>query len=210
MVQTIAISENISLKYLKENFDLSRIDTNDFFLEWQNNLPNISNEEIQFLNRIKNRYFYQLDESILLEEGVKMMIVSPLLEIAGFYDSPFKTKFESTIKLNIDTKEEILQGRIDVLVVQNQFWIWVLEAKRTTFSLALGIPKILAYMLANPNKNQPTFGILTSGEDFIFLKLLNQPKPIYNLSKKFSILNDGDLEKVLQIMKKIGKIIIDN
>lgn len=210
MVQTIAISENISLKYLKENLDLDRLDDDNFFTEWQNNLPNITTEEIQFLTRIKSRYFYQLDESILLEEGVTMMIVSPLLEIAGFYDSPFKTKFEPTIKLTIDTKEEILQGRIDVLIVQNQFWVWVLEAKRTTFSLGLGIPQALAYMLANPNINKPTFGILTSGEDFIFLKLLNQVKPIYSLSKKFSILNDGDLEKVLQIMKKIGKIIIEN
>ena len=65
-------------------------------------------------------------------------------------------------------------------------------------------------MLDNHDTHKPTFGILTSGEDFIFLKLLKQPKPIYSLSKKFSILNEGDLEKVLQIMKKIGNSIINN
>ena len=35
MVQTIAISENISLKYLKEQFDLDRAANNNFFSEWK-------------------------------------------------------------------------------------------------------------------------------------------------------------------------------
>lgn len=94
------------------------------------------------------------------------------------------------------------------MVVQNQFWVLVIEAKRTTFSLGWGIPQALAYMLGNPQQNKPTFGILTSGEDFIFLKLVTQAKPIYSFSKKFSLLNDHDLEQVLQIMKKIGNLII--
>ncbi len=209
MVQTIAISENISLKYLKEQFDLDRSANNNFFSEWKSNLPVITQAETEILTRIRDRYFYQLDEGSLLEEGVKMMIVSPLLEIAGFYDPPFKTKFEPTVKIAIDTKEEILQGRIDALVVQEQFWIVVIEAKRTTFSLGLGIPQALAYMLGNPQKNKPTFGILTSGEDFIFIKLVTQAKPMYSFSKKFSLLNADDLEQVLQIIKKIANLITE-
>lgn len=204
MVQTIAISENINLKYLRDNFNLSRRDDPQFFAEWQKELPQINEQEKKFLMRVRHRYFYQLEEGILLEEGVKMMLVSPLLEIAGFYDSPYKTKFEPSVSISIDSGEEIIQGRIDVLVVNNQFWVWVLEAKRSTFSLGLGIPQALGYMLANPSFNQPTFGILTSGEDFIFLKLIKEESFCYGLSRKFSLLNDGDLEKVLQIMKKIN------
>jgi hypothetical protein len=92
------------------------------------------------------------------------------------------------------------------LVVQNQFWVWVLEAKRTTFSLSLGIPQALAYMLANPTSSA-TFEILTGGEDFIFIKLVQQPAPTYALSRKLSILNPGDLAKVLQIMRRVGNTI---
>jgi hypothetical protein len=202
MVQTVAISENITLKYLREKFSLQRNEDRHFFPEWHENLPGLSESDRSFLERVRSRYFYQLDEGTLLEEGVKMMMISPLLDIAGFYDPPFRTKFEPSVIVPVETEEDILQGRLDALVIQNQFWIWVLEAKRTTFSLSLGIPQALAYMLANPEPGKPTFGILTGGEDFIFIKLV---PPLYGLSRKFSLLNEGDLFEVLQIMRGIGQ-----
>lgn len=207
MVQTIAISENTTLKYLRENFNLQRTQDSQFFPEWREDLPEITDSEKALLDRIQSRYFYQLDEGSLLEEGVKMMMVAPLLDVAGFYDPPFKTRFELPVQIAVDTGEEILSGRIDALVVQNQFWVWVLEAKRTTFSLGLGIPQALAYMLCNPNSHKTTFGILTGGEDFIFIKLVKQEPLLYGLSNKFSILNQGDLYHVLRIMRRIGALI---
>lgn len=207
MVQTIPISEKITLKYLRDRFNLQRREDSEFFPEWFTHLPDLSDTDQAFLQRIRERYFYQLDEGTLLEGGVKMMMVAPLLDVAGFYDPPFKTRFEPVVSIAVETEAEILQGRIDALVVQNQFWVWVLEAKRTTFSLSLGIPQALADMLGNPHSRQPVFGILTSGEDFIFIKLAHQPSPIYGLSRKFSLLNRGDLQEVLKIMQHIGAAI---
>jgi hypothetical protein len=46
-----------------------------------------------------------------------------------------------------------------------------------------------------------------SGEDFIFIKLVWQETPIYGLSCKFSLLNEGDLFDVLHIMRSIGQLI---
>ena len=207
MVQTIAISEKTTLKFLREKFNLQRTENRQFFPEWFDSLPEIADSEKEFLDRVKHRYFYQLDEGMLLESGVKMMIVSPLLEVAGFYDPPYKTRFEPSVQINVDTGEEILQGRIDALVVQNQFWVWVIEAKRTTFSLGLGIPQALAYMLCNPHPDKPTFGLLSSGDNFIFIKLLKQEEPLYALSKQFTILNEGDLYDVLRVMRRIGGLI---
>jgi hypothetical protein len=143
---------------------------------------------------------------MMLENGVKMMIVSPLLELAGFYDPPFRCRFEPPVDVAIDTGEEVLNRRIDALVVQNQLWVWVLEAKRTTFSLSLGIPQALAYTLTNPLKTQPTYGLLCSGESFLFLKLQLQSTPVYGLSQHFNILNQGDLEIVLRGLKHIGQL----
>jgi len=205
MVQTIAISEKTTLKYLRDNFNLERTSESDFFPEWQEELPALTDTDIQTLNRIRDRYFHQLDEGMMLENGVKMMIVSPLLELAGFYDPPFRSRFEPPVDVAIDTGEELLNGRIDALIVQNQIWVWVLEAKRTTFSLSLGIPQALAYMLANPERTQPTYGLLCSGDSFIVLKLQSQPTAVYGLSNHFNILNDGDLATVLQILRKIGQ-----
>lgn len=208
MVKTIAISEKITLRYLRDNFNIERNEEREFFPEWYENLPELSENDKRFLDRVSSRYFYQLDEGTLLEGGVKMMMVAPLLDIAGFYDAPFNSRFEKSVTLEVETQEEILQGRIDALVVQNQFWTWVIEVKRTTFSLSLGIPQALAYMLTNSNSAKPTYGLLTGGEDFIFIKLLQQENPIYGLSGKFSILNQGDLYEVLKIMRYMGDCII--
>ena len=206
MVQTIAISEKTTLKYLREHFGLERTNEAGFFQEWQSQQSVLSDAETTALERIRTRYFHQLDEGMMLENGVKMMIVSPLLELAGFYDPPFRSRFEPPVNVAIDTGEEILNGRIDALVVQDQLWVWVLEAKRTTFSLSLGIPQALAYMLANPIKTQPTYGLLCSGESFLFLKLQLQPTSLYGLSQHFNILNQGDLAVVLQGLKNIGQL----
>lgn len=206
MVQTIAISEKTTLKYLREHFGLERTHEANFFQEWQGEQVPLLDTEATALGRIRTRYFHQLDEGMMLENGVKMMIVSPLLELAGFYDPPFRSRFEPPVDIAIDTGEEILNGRIDALVVQNHLWVWVLEAKRTTFSLSLGIPQALAYMLTNPLKTQPTYGFLCSGESFLFLKLQLQPTPIYGLSKHFNILNQGDLAVVLQGLRTIGQL----
>jgi hypothetical protein len=205
MAQTIAISEKTTLKYLREHFGVQRTEDLGFFQEWQSSQMTLSAGEMTALERIRNRYFHQLDEGMMLENGVKMMIVSPLLELAGFYDPPFRSRFEPSVEVAIDTGEEILNGRIDALVVQNQLWIWVLEAKRTTFSLSLGIPQALAYMLANPLKSQPSYGLLCSGESFLFLKLQFQPSPIYGLSQHFNILNSGDLAIVLGGLKNVAE-----
>ncbi|MDY7014157.1 MAG: type I restriction endonuclease subunit R, partial [Cyanobacteriota bacterium] len=108
MVQTIAISEKTTLKYLRENLGLERTNEADFFQEWQGEQSSPSDTEKQTLTRIRDRYFHQLDEGMMLENGVKMMIVSPLLELAGFYDPPFRTRFEPPVDVAIDTGEEIL------------------------------------------------------------------------------------------------------
>lgn len=210
MVKTIAISEKTTLKLLRDNFNLQRTEDLQFFTEWSQNLPEISSEDCLRLDQIINRYFYQLEEGMILEEGVKMMIVSPLLEIAGFYDPPYKMKFESSVELALDNSEEILSGRIDALVIHHQLWVWVLEAKRTTFSLGLGIPQALAYLLCTPNLTVPTYGLLTSGDNFIFIKLIQQENPVYALSKQFTLLNSGELYEVLRILRKIGNLMINS
>lgn len=208
MVKTIAISEKTSLRYLRDNFNLQRTNDTSFFLEWQSDLPDLNDAASDALDRIRDRYFHQLDEGTMLENGVKMMILSPLLDLAGFYDPPFRSRFEPPVEIAIDTGDEILNGRIDALIVQNQMWIWILEAKRTTFSPSLGIPQALAYMLTNPETVRPTYGLLCSGESCLFLKLQLQPMAVYGLSKHFNILNDGDLITVLQVLKKIGHLML--
>jgi hypothetical protein len=67
MVQTLAISENLTLKYLRESFNLTWVQEPDFFPEWQAALPVPTEAQQQALNRVRDRYFHQLDEGSMLE-----------------------------------------------------------------------------------------------------------------------------------------------
>ncbi len=171
------------------------------YQEWLENLSNLEESEIKQLDRIKTHFAY-LSKRPMLEEIVKMVVISPLLDMAGFYDPPFHTTAEQSINLSVPDKEIVVKGKIDVFVIQEQLWVLVIEAKRSRFSLEPAIPQALAYMVANP-KNHHCYGLATNGSNFIFIKL---NKGIYSFSEEFTIMRrENELYKVLQIMKSIAK-----
>ena len=197
MVQTIQAT-NINLYDLKMKFGLQQVDNEQFFREWVDDLPQLTDLEKQQLDRVKASYF-NLVERPMLESTVKMVVLSPLLDMANFYLSPFSITAEEEVQISAEDDGTIVRGRIDVLVIQNQLWILVIESKRAGFSLEEVIPQALAYMLANPDASKPTFGIVTNGSHFIFIKLSKQDTPQYALSYEFSLRRPGnELYSVLQ------------
>ncbi len=124
MTQKPAITEAFTnLTDAHSRFGLVRIEDEQFFPEWCEGLPEITEAEKTSLDVLRRRYIYHRGEGDLLEGTVMLLVVSPLLAIAGFYDPPFKVAAESSVELVLNNREEILRGRIDVLVLQNQFWV---------------------------------------------------------------------------------------
>lgn len=149
----IAITEAITiLAEAERRFNLSRTEVETFFSEWQTNLPDLSKYEQIALDELRQRYLYQRTEGQLLEGTVTLWLASPLLTIAGFYDPPFRVRAEESVQLTLDDREEILQERIDVLVLLNQLWVVVLESKKTALSVWAALPQTLAYLMANLNQ----------------------------------------------------------
>ncbi len=207
MLQTIP-ARDITLLDLETKFGLLLNEDEEFFREWQDSLPSITDLEKERLDRVKASYSNLLKYPPLLENTVKMVVLSPLLDLAGFYLPPFRIKSESSIEISAENEEVIIKGNIDVLKLFDQFWLVVIESKQAGFSLEVGRAQLLAYMLANPNPDKPTFGMLTNGGNFLFLKLVKQPTPQYALSKMFYILNPGnDLYNVLSVLKRLGQLI---
>lgn len=207
MVQIIQ-AQNINFAYLEEKFQLHKSAREEFFPEWLQNLPEVNDLEKQFLDRVKANFLHLIMQPPFLENAVKMVVLSPLLDLAGFYNNPFYLATEKSIELAVKDNDEIVRGRIDVLVVQQQLWLLVVESKKASFSLLEAIPQALIYMLNNPNKEKPVFGLVTNGEDFQFLKLQNQERPVYALSDKFTLFRRrNELYQVLSILKKLGSII---
>ncbi len=202
MTQAIA-ARKIKLHDLKTKFGLQQVQEETFFPEWQNDLPELSSAEQQVLDRIKRNYLYLLEYPVM-ESIVKMVVLSPLLDLAGFYEPPFRVDGETNIQVSAKDQGEVIQGYIDVLVIQGQLWVTVIEAKNSEFSITKAIPQALAYMLAVPNLEKAAFGLVLNGSEFLFLKLVPGQCPQYAMSDLFSLLNRGNnLYHVLRVLKRL-------
>ena len=205
MAQTISV-EQITLYDLQQRFRLQQVENSQVFPEWHQNLPTLTTEEQQRLERVKAIYANLASRSIL-ENTVKMAIVSPLLDLAGFYLPPFYIDTEQEVLLETKDESEPIRGRIDVLVLKEQFWVLVIESKRAEFSLKVGIPQALTYMLATPTPTRPLYGMVTNGSNFLFLKLLLKEVPQYARSKTFDLEEGTELYTVLQILKRLAQLV---
>ncbi len=208
----LAITEAITtLAEAERRFHLVRSEDETLFPEWQTGLPELSQFEQTALEELRRRYLYQRSEGQLLEGTVTLLLASPLLAIAGFYDPPFRVRAEASVQLTLDDEEEVLQGRIDVLVLLHQFWVVVLESKKTVLSVWSALPQTLAYLMANPHPEQPSFGMVTNGDDVVFVKLIQRSQPHYALSRIFSpLISSQELASVLQILKRISQVVGDS
>ncbi|MCE2696504.1 MAG: restriction endonuclease subunit R [Nostocales cyanobacterium LE14-WE4] len=207
MVQFIQ-AQNIGIAYLEERFSLEQTDSEAFFPEWWEHLPEISDLEKQYLDRVKFHFLRLVKHPPLSEETVKLVVLSPLLSLAGFYDEPFFIRSESSIEIAVEDAEELIRDRIDVLIIQQQLWLLVIESKKTAFSLAQAIPQALTYMLANPHPDYPVYSLVINGEDFQFIKLLQKDQPRYALSDRFTLYRrENELYQVFRILKKLSQIL---
>ena len=95
-------------------------------------------------------------------------------------------------------------------MLHNQLWILLIESKRAAASIEVGLPQLLAYMLASPNPVQPVYGMITNGGSFVFLKLMQGPDAAhYALSRIFEMRNPGnDLYPVLAVLKHLKHLVL--
>ena len=210
MPPTTAI-EKVTLYDLEQTFSLQETHDPTFFWECQENLPPLTAAEQQRLERVQAAYT-NLERRSVLENTVKLAVIAPLLDLAGFFLPPFYVDTEKEVQISIDDQGIQLRGRIDILVLKQQIWVLVIESKRAELSLKVGIPQALSYMLAapsieQPHLNQAFYGLVTNGSSFMFLKLLIQPHTLYARSREFLINQDDGLGKTFQIMKRLGEIV---
>lgn len=204
-MQTLPI-EQLTLYDLEQQFGLQEVADRAFFSEGQGELPELGPAEQERLARVEAAYA-NLERRSLLENTVKLAIVAPLLDLAGLFFPPFYITTEKAVEITATTDSLTLKGRLDVLVLKDQLWVLVIESKRAEFSLKVGIPQALDYMMAAPDSPLPLYGLVTNGSSFVFLKLVGQQ---YARSKELILDQDDGLAKTLQIMKKLTGIVADD
>lgn len=210
MVQ-ITQAKDIDLRYLITYFGIQLVEEEQFFREWQDDLPEISDLDKQLLDKVKAGYLNLLNYPPLLEDVVRMAVLDPILFIGDFYLAPFYVKSEQSIDIAQEDEGVIIKGRIDTLVLKDQFWVMVIESKQASYSIEAGLAQILAYMLGNPNPDKPSYGMIATGGSFVFIKLVKNETPQYATSKVFITRNpENELYDVLRILKRISQIVISS
>jgi len=174
-----------------------------FFTEWKAPLPPLTDTEKARLDHYKQRYLYYADSGAITEGTVNLILLSPLLETLGFIDPPYQVRSEKYIRFEIEDGDTRLDGLIDALVIHSNLWLIVIESKRYGFSVRQALAQTLAYMAGAPIS--PVFALITTGEDYLFVKLDHNSSE-YALSDKFTLstAEGNELYPVAQILKRLA------
>lgn len=209
MPQSLAVRSSVtSLKQVEELFNLVAED--GLFQEWFVGLPELSVHEGKEVDHLQNRFLVHRDRGQLTEGSVDRLLVSPLLDLAGFYDPAFVLETEKSVEVTANDGDTLYRGRIDVLVVSRRMWLLVVEEKGTRIDMETALPQMLAYMLACPSRDRPVFGMATNGNAFAFVKMgaTSQGSLQYAISDTFVTRSrTNQLTTVLQILKQIKQLI---
>ena len=205
MTQSIQV-KTLTLRDVKTKFNFQLAEDEQFFREWIDDLPEITDEEKRYLDKIKVGYTNSAQYP-MIEDTVKMVVLAPLLFLADFFLTPFHIESEKSVELLTVDEGILVRGSIDILLLIESFWVVAIEAKRAQYSLDVGLPQLLFYMLSNPHPDRPTFGMLTNGSNFRFIKLVKQDTPQYALSYEFVIDRGQDFYEVFRIFKRIAAVV---
>ncbi len=101
MIQTIYATD-VTLRTLKQTLNLRSAPDLKFFSEWKEGLGTLSEAEQHYLDRVKTNFLDLLEDLPVLENSVKMVVLAPLLDLAGFYRRPWSIKTEASMEINLE------------------------------------------------------------------------------------------------------------
>jgi hypothetical protein len=207
MVEIIP-ARSLELHEVESRFALQQILEPDFFPEWQGITPQLSEPDRYWLDKAKSN-FLSLIKYRLHEEVVKLSILAPILTVAGLGAAPFIPKAERQIEIAFESEDELIRGRIDLLILYRNLWVATIETKPQQSDVLEALPQALIYMMASPEVG-PLFGLLTNGRHFMFVKLIKGAESMYGLSELFTLFRqENDLYHVAAVLQKFGEIVME-
>jgi hypothetical protein len=209
---TILQAHALTLADVIDRFNLQEMTDVGFFPEYREPLPALTDEAKRWLDKVQAD-FLSITRYSPQEEIVKLMVLAPILSIADLSRYPFIPRAEQSIDIEIpneDQEADVIRGRIDVLVLHQRLWAVLVEAKRHQLNVWEGLPQALTYMMASPNGEQPNYGVVLNGTDFLFVKLVKQGEMAsYAVSRLFSMRNQGqDFYDVVRVLMRFRGLIL--
>jgi hypothetical protein len=213
MVATIAAS-SLSHAEVEKKLKLIEVSREGFFAELDNPLPPLDELTERWLDKIQADFLSLMKHS-LKEEVVKVMVLSHLLSAANLSSLPFYPNTEESVEIELpddptsDEAGTIIRGRIDFLVMHEHLWAIVVESKRSQLNVRMGLAQALIHMMASPNDDRPTYGLVLNGTDCMFIKLVKGNPNQYALSPLFSMERSGHkIHNAVQILRELRSIVL--
>jgi hypothetical protein len=147
----------------------------------------------------------------VLEGQVQMLVLSPLLRLAGFYRSPIQLSLEQAIgEISIVDEETTIAGRLDLLAVRRAsttpLWILVVESKNSQVDALNGLPQLLTYASRSLSHQRSVWGLVTNGISYYFTRLMTdeiRSQQTYQLLPELNLLDSDRALVLLQVLKAI-------
>lgn len=207
MVQALSPSQ-VTMTDLMDRFNVRWVEDPTFFPEWQGEPSACRPQHQDLLDQVKANFRARSDAPQRPERTVQLSVLSPILFLAGLYAPPFKLQAEESVAFHLEDQGVEIRGVMDILVLKERLWVLVIESKRPAGDVELGVAQLLAYMLGNPEPERPGFGLITNGNNFMFVKLVQQATEYcYATSRLYSLRNPGnELYDVYRILVKLGQL----
>jgi hypothetical protein len=210
---TTLIAKKLTLKQVHELLKLSKLPTGSFTPLLS--LEPLTEFEQQELAQIRDDFENYLVEGKVLEGQIKLLVIAPLLRLAGFYRSPIKISLEQDIDdIVIEDEDTEIKGRFDILAVNKEqptaidvaFWVLVIESKNSSINAFEGLPQLLTYAHESLEHQKIVWGLTTNGMQYQFV-LIRQGNPLtYQQMPLLNLMDSESAIELLQVLKAICKL----
>ncbi len=174
-------------------------------------LPELTDWEMAEVEQIRIDFQAYWQAGKVLEGQVQMLVLAPLLRLAGFYRSPIQLSLEQAIaEISIVDEETTITGRLDLLAARRAtttpLWILVVESKNSQVDALNGLPQLLTYTSRALSHQRSVWGLVTNGISYYFTRLMTnelRSQQTYQLLPELNLLDIDRALILLQVLKAI-------
>ncbi|MEB3177438.1 MAG: restriction endonuclease subunit R [Nostocaceae cyanobacterium] len=209
-------AKNLSLKEVHHILQFKRHLHSSF--NYLPTIEQITKIELKKLEEISLNFYEQYAEHHLSKEQIKLIVISPLMWMAGFYHPTIHILLQENIAV-IKIKDEntiisIIKGQMDILSVSNgknkaginPQWILLIETQNSSVNATDGLPQLLTYAYKSLEIQKYVWGLTTNGMDYQFVFLQQGTQPTYHLFPKLDITRPEHAVRILKTLKAIRNL----
>lgn len=178
-------------------------------------LEPITTSEQAEIEQIRQDFRPYLRGKKALEGQVRLVVVAPLLRLAGFYHPPIQLRVEEDIeRIYIEDDDRIIVGQFDIVAVSKHpprtnavdFWVLVIETKRSELNSFEGLPQLLTYASGSLEYQESVWGLTTNGMHYQFVYLQRGNPSTYQLMPLLNLFESDSAICLLQVLKAICQL----